>query len=116
MARDQFQTLTEPMYYILLALLEEVCGVDIMEKVDGLSKGRIAVGPGTLYTLLDKFLKVGMIVETRTDGRRKHYIITHEGMDALKKEQERLRALLDDGVKLVERAAHDKVWREQDNV
>ena len=31
MAREQFQTLTETMYYILLALTEECCGVDIME-------------------------------------------------------------------------------------
>ena len=32
MAREQFQTLTEPMYYILIALSEECCGVDIMER------------------------------------------------------------------------------------
>ena len=32
MAREQFQTLTEPMYYILIALSEECCGVDIMGK------------------------------------------------------------------------------------
>ena len=37
MAREQFQTLTEPMYYILLALTEECCGVDIMEKVRKIS-------------------------------------------------------------------------------
>ena len=37
MAREQFQTLTEPMYYILLALTEECCGVDIMEKVKMIS-------------------------------------------------------------------------------
>ena len=28
MAREQFQTLTEPMYYILLALTRECCGVE----------------------------------------------------------------------------------------
>ena len=39
MAREQFQTLTEPMYYILLALTRECCGVDIVE-----SGGRIAGG------------------------------------------------------------------------
>ena len=39
MAREQFQTLTEPMYYILLALTEECCGVDIMEKVRGYPAG-----------------------------------------------------------------------------
>ena len=46
MAREQFQTLTEPMYYILLALLEECCGVDIMEKVKKISKGRVKVRAG----------------------------------------------------------------------
>lgn len=40
MAREQFQTLTEPMYYILIALSEECCGVDIMEKVQKISGGR----------------------------------------------------------------------------
>ena len=50
MARKQFQTLSEPMYYILLALTSECCGVDIMKKVEEISKGRISVGPGTLYT------------------------------------------------------------------
>ena len=55
MAREQFQTLTEPMYYILLALTEECCGVDIMEKVKEISKGRVLVGPGTLYAMLAKF-------------------------------------------------------------
>ena len=44
MAREQFQTLTEPMYYILLALTKECCGVDIMEKVSEISAGRVKVG------------------------------------------------------------------------
>ena len=51
MAREQFQTLTEPMYYILLALMEECCGVDVMEKVQQLSGKRVKVGPGTLYAI-----------------------------------------------------------------
>ena len=41
MAREQFQTLTEPMYYILLALTEECCDVDIMEKVRQISGGNL---------------------------------------------------------------------------
>ena len=40
MARKQFQTLSEPMYYVLLSLTEECCGVDIMKKVEAISKGR----------------------------------------------------------------------------
>ena len=57
MAREQFQTLTEPMYYILLALTEECCGADIMEKVRKISGDRVKVGPGTLYAMLSKFEK-----------------------------------------------------------
>ena len=51
MAREQFQTLTEPMYYILMALIDERCGVDIMSAVDEISNGRVKVGPGTLYAV-----------------------------------------------------------------
>ena len=64
MAREQFQNLTEPMYYILLSLLEERCGVDIMESVEEISRGRVKVGPGTLYALLARFEKEEMIRET----------------------------------------------------
>jgi len=57
MAREKLQTLSEPMYYILLALMEERCGVDIMKEVERISNDRISVGPGTLYALLDKLWK-----------------------------------------------------------
>ena len=86
MAREQFQTLTEPMYYILLSLMEECCGVDIMEKVKTISKGRVLVGPGTLYAMLAKFEENGVIEMTSSEGRRKSYIITELGKEMLQKE------------------------------
>ena len=51
MAREQFQSLSEQMYYILLALWKPQCGADISRQVTDLSEGRIRIGPGTLYTL-----------------------------------------------------------------
>lgn len=81
MAREQFQTLTEPMYYILLSLMEECCGVDIMEKVKTISRGRVLVGPGTLYAMLAKFEENGVIEMTSSEGRRKSYIITELGKE-----------------------------------
>ena len=78
MAREQFQTLTEPMYYILIALSEECCGVDIMEKVQKISGGRVKVGPGTLYTMLSKFEENQIIFRTKEEGRRKSYVITEQ--------------------------------------
>ena len=97
MAREQLQTLTEPMYYILLALTQECCGVDIMEKVRTLSHGRVTVGPGTLYAMLAKFEEKGIIRLTAADGRRKSYVITDEGKNELRKEFERLKTLVSDG-------------------
>lgn len=97
MAREQFQTLTEPMYYILLALMEECCGVDIMEKVKTLSHGRVLVGPGTLYAMLAKFEENDVIELTVAIGRRKSYVITDTGREMLKKEYDRLKVMVEDG-------------------
>lgn len=97
MAREQFQTLTEPMYYILLALTEECCGVDIMEKVREISQGRVLVGPGTLYAMLAKFEENGVIRLTASEGRKKSYIITDIGRDMLWQEYVRLQVMVRDG-------------------
>lgn len=97
MAREQLQTLTEPMYYILLALTEECCGVDIMEKVKTLSDGRVTVGPGTLYAMLARFEEKGIIRLTASEGRRKSYVITEDGLAELRKEYERIQMLVRDG-------------------
>lgn len=97
MAREQFQTLTEPMYYILLALTEECCGVDIMEKVKSISHGRVLVGPGTLYAMLAKFEENGVIKLTASEGRRKSYVITDVGREMLQKEYDRLKTMVEDG-------------------
>lgn len=97
LAREQLQTLSEPMYYILLSLTKECCGIDIMKKVDEISNHRISVGPGTLYALLDKFLKMGLIKETKVEGRKRSYIITDYGREALEKEYSRLLAMANEG-------------------
>ena len=85
------------MYYILIALTEECCGVDIMEKVQRISKGRVKVGPGTLYTMLSKFEDNGIIRRTAEDGRRKSYVITEYGMEMLRAEYDRLQMMVRDG-------------------
>lgn len=104
MAREQLQTLTEPMYYILLAMTEECCGVDIMNKVKVLSRGRVSVGPGTLYAMLAKFEEKGIIKPTHFSNRRKTYIITDIGHKELEKEYKRLKDLAMDGAFYFEKA------------
>ena len=75
MARDQLQRLSEPMYYLLLTLLEENHGYAMMHDIEMISKGRVKVGTGTLYTLLARFEKEGIIRATRSLERKKYYII-----------------------------------------
>lgn len=97
MAREQFQNLTEPMYYILISLLHEKCGVDIMEAVEDISNGRVRVGPGTLYSLLGKFEQENIIRETEVQGRKRSYIITEKGGALLQEEYRRLITMANDG-------------------
>ena len=97
MPRRQLQTLSEPMYYILLVLKEEQNGVDIMRRVLEISKGRVTVGAGTLYTLLGKFENEGLINSTKREGRKCWYIITNKGREILQTEYNRLNTMIDDG-------------------
>ncbi len=90
MPRAKFQTLTEQMFYILLCLSREKCGMDIMEEIPALTGGRVRVGPGTLYNLLEQFAEAGLIRQTRAEGRRRSYILTPAGREALQEEYDRL--------------------------
>ena len=96
MAREKFKTLTEQMYYVLLALQRESCGVDVMENVRTMTESRIKLGPGTLYALLGDFQKAGLIEETKAEGQKKSYVITHKGKELLKVEHERHLLLIGD--------------------
>lgn len=90
MPREKFKTLTEQMFYVLLALTDECCGMDIMEKVSNITEGRVKVGSGTLYNLLEQFSDEGIISETKTEGRRRSYILTEKGRELLQREYDRL--------------------------
>ena len=90
MPRAKFQTLTEQMFYILLCLKHECCGMDIMDRIPAMTAGRVNVGSGTLYNLLEQFQLEGMIRETRVDGRRRSYILTSKGLETLETEYQRL--------------------------
>jgi len=96
MPRLKFQTLTEQMFYILLCLKEECCGMDIMDRVPEMTGGRVNVGSGTLYNLLEQFQEAEMIRLTRAEGRRRSYILTNRGREVLAAERERIAKQLAD--------------------
>ncbi len=90
--------LTEPMFYVLMSFLRrDMCGIDITEFVEHKTRGRVRLGPGTLYTLLGKFQESGLIKEIQVDGRKRTYRITPKGRAAYQEELERLRACIRDG-------------------
>ena len=90
MARKPLESLTEPMYYVLLSLTEERHGYAVMQYVSELTGGRVAIGAGTLYALLGRFEKDGLIRLTRDVDKRKYYVLTPEGRRALEEELQRL--------------------------
>ena len=96
MARARFQTLTEQMFYTLLCLKEECCGIDILDRVPAMTGGRVSIRSGTHYTLLEQVLEAEMIRETRADGRRRSYLLTEKGRELLEREYERICAQAQD--------------------
>lgn len=95
MARDQFQTLTEPMYFILLALGKIRNGAEITSWVSQITNRRINLAPGTLYALLAQFLENDLIKRVETNKKGKYYTTTDEGKKLLEEEVQRLRLLID---------------------
>jgi DNA-binding PadR family transcriptional regulator len=85
----------EPTYLILLALSGgPLHGYAIMGEVDDISAGRTRLGPGTLYTALDRLAASGMVVvsgEEIVEGRhRRYYTLTDSGIESLATETQRL--------------------------
>lgn len=97
MARKKLDTLTESMYYVLLALTEERHGYGIMQYTNQLTGGRVSIGAGTLYALLSRFEKERLIHSTREEENRKYYRLTDEGRRILEEEYDRLRRQVADG-------------------
>lgn len=70
--------------------------MDIMGRVTELTHGRVKIGPGTLYNLLEQFEAGGIIRETRVEGRRRSYLLTEKGQSMLAEEYHRLCTLAAD--------------------
>lgn len=92
--------LTEAVYYIMLTLFQgPLHGYGIMQAIEKLGGGRMALGPGTLYSALNTLLEKGWI---RVDGeeksrKKKAYAITDTGRAVVAVELTRLEELLQNG-------------------
>ena len=98
MSKEPLRVLTESMYYVLLSLLrQERCGTEIVQFVDSVTAGRVPLGPGTLYTILEKFREEKLIEETAVEGRKRTYAITARGRALFRQELARLKLCVADG-------------------
>lgn len=97
MPKRSMDVLTESMFYVLMAFLDgPKCGADIVEHLESITRGRIMLGPATLYTILGKFEKEKLICEVAVEGRKRTYDITHRGRQAYAQELERLKLCIQD--------------------
>ncbi|MBQ8834399.1 MAG: helix-turn-helix transcriptional regulator [Oscillospiraceae bacterium] len=92
MPKKAMDTLTESMFYVLMALGKcPMCGIDIADFIEKRTNGRLQIGPATLYTILGKFEKEKYIREISVEGRKRTYEITGKGAEAYREELSRLK-------------------------
>ena len=91
--------LTEAVYYILLSLDQPLHGYGIMQNAEQLSGGRVRLAAGTLYGALNTLLEKGWIrsLGESENSRKKEYVMTELGREAVRGEILRLRELLNNG-------------------
>jgi len=90
-------------FHILLALADAPRhGYGIMQEVEKRARGRVRLGPGTLYGAIKRMLAAGLIEESdqrpasEPDDRRRrsYYRLTRLGRQVATEEAQRLAALL----------------------
>ena len=97
MPKKSMDSLTESMFYVLMALYyQPMCGIDISAYIESRTGGRLRIGPATLYTVLGKFEKERYIQEIQVEGRKRTYRITDRGQLAYREEVSRLKQCVAD--------------------
>ena len=96
--------LTETIFYVLLALGAPLHGYGIMQRVNELTAGRVALGAGTLYGALTNLTEKGWIrpLPGAAEERKKEYVITDAGRSMVAGELERLEELLLNGRRVMQ--------------
>ena len=98
--RKKYIPMTETTYYTLLSVMVPRHGYAIMQYVNELTKGRIMLGTGTLYTMVGR-LTADRIIEVVQGYDKKVYLITNIGKELVRIETERLEKQLADGKKVL---------------
>lgn len=103
---EEYLPLTEATYYIMLSLVKPLHGYGIMQHAEKISKGRVVLGPGTLYGALSKLEKEGLIKQVDPadviDSRRKYYLLSDYGRNVVRLEYERIKKMVKESKELIE--------------
>lgn len=94
--------LTPAVFFILFALADgEKHGYAIMQSISELSDNQFRMGPGTLYTTIQRLLELGLIEETESTGarsdhesRRRYYKLTRTGRTVVTAEVGRMESVV----------------------
>ena len=90
--------LTPTVFFLLLALVNGPRhGYAIMKRSAELSEGRVRMGPGALYTTIQRLAEAALIEEvdaTPEDSRRRLYRLTAAGKSLLAFEVDRLESVV----------------------
>jgi DNA-binding PadR family transcriptional regulator len=94
--------LTPAVFFILFALADgDKHGYAIMQETTKLSEGKFRMGPGTLYTTIQRLLELFLIEEVwdvidgdKRESRRRYYRLTRQGRALLDLEINRMGAVL----------------------
>ena len=91
--------MSEASFLLLSCLSKENHGYGIMMEVQELTKNRVSLGAGTIYTLLYKMENDGVIKATKEVEKKKLYVITDIGKSLYQEECKRLEELVEIGKK-----------------
>lgn len=93
--------LTETMFLVLLTMLKENYGYRVSQEVEKITKGRIVLGPGTLYGAINNLNKKGWIksVDKDSESGKKIYVATDVGRELVALEINRMKTLVAEGEK-----------------
>ncbi|MFE3455085.1 PadR family transcriptional regulator [Nonomuraea sp. NPDC059194] len=87
--------MSEPMYFVLTALLDgPLHGHAILKRIGELSAGRVRPTVGTLYAILERLAARGVLAvdrEETVNGRvRRYFRVTDEGTAIVRSEAKRM--------------------------
>ena len=99
---EKYLPLSETTYYAMLALVEPMHGYGVMQKTQGSSQGTVEIGPGTMYGIFSTLEKQELIVKVKEEERRKCYALTNKGKQVLRKQIERLKIMIENGLTVLD--------------